>query len=62
MQVVVPEKLQKDLKAAMEKAGIPVPSPDRWEDALNALRVRPLPLTLSTASSWSPGRSPFLSF
>jgi hypothetical protein len=38
--VVVPEKLQSSLKAAMEAAGIPVPSADRWEDALNALRVR----------------------
>jgi hypothetical protein len=44
MQVVVPPKLQEDLKAAMSKAGIPVPSTEeRWDDALNALRVRPEP-------------------
>ena len=34
-------ELQRDLKAAMEKAGIPVPqSEERWGKALDALKVR----------------------
>ncbi len=40
-QVAVPEQLQKELKAAMEKAGIPVPeTEERWQQALAALKVR----------------------
>lgn len=39
-QVAVPEQLQKELKAAMEKAGIPVPeTEERWQQALAALKV-----------------------
>ena len=38
----MPEQLQKELKAAMEKAGIPVPeTEERWLQALAALKVRP---------------------
>ena len=39
-QVEVPAELQRDLKAAMEKAGIPVPeSQERWGKAMDALKV-----------------------
>mmetsp|Transcript_20854 Transcript_20854/g.62756 ORF Transcript_20854/g.62756 Transcript_20854/m.62756 type:complete len:1085 (+) Transcript_20854:1468-4722(+) len=39
MEVTVPEKLQTQLKAEMEMAGIPLPSSDqRWEQALTALK------------------------
>lgn len=39
-QVEVPAELQRDLKAAMEKAGIPVPeSEERWGKAMDALKV-----------------------
>lgn len=39
-QVEVPAELQRDLKAAMEKAGIPVPeSEERWGMAMAALKV-----------------------
>lgn len=44
MQVTVPEKLQTQLKAEMEAAGIPLPSSDqRWDQALTALKVAPAP-------------------
>lgn len=36
----MPAELQRDLKAAMEKAGIPVPeSEERWGKAMDALKV-----------------------
>ena len=39
-QVKLPEALQQQLEAAMEKAGIPVPdSPERWQAAHKALKV-----------------------
>lgn len=39
-QVTVPEKLQSELRAGMETAGIPVPeNEERWEQALTALKV-----------------------
>ena len=46
-QVEVPAELQKDLRAAMGAAGIPVPKSDaRWQAALTALKVKPVPCTL----------------
>ena len=46
----MPQQLQEELKAAMEKAGIPVPeTEERWQQALAALKV-PLPAHLPTAS------------
>lgn len=58
VQVTVPEKLQTQLKAEMEMAGIPLPSSDqRWEQALTALKVppppNPVPSTAATTTSSS---------
>ncbi len=39
-QVQIPEKLEQQLRAAMQDAGIPVPeSKERWNQAMTALKV-----------------------
>ena len=44
IQVKIPEKLEQQLKAAMQEAGIPVPEmEERWNQAMNALKVSPAP-------------------
>ena len=70
-QVIVPEQLQKELKAAMEKAGIPVPeTEERWQQALAALKVAlqashfscshtsHVGCSLLIVTAWLNGRSP----
>ena len=43
VQVKTPAKLEEELKAAMKTAGIPVPdTPERWQQALKALKVTTL--------------------
>lgn len=45
LQVEVPEQLKEDLATEMKAAGIPVPdSEERWNMALDALKVHPLTL------------------
>ncbi len=40
LQVVIPAKLEEQLKAGMQEAGIPVPdTPERWGQAMTALKV-----------------------
>lgn len=40
LQVNIPRKLEEQLKAAMQKAGIPIPeTQDRWQQAMTALKV-----------------------
>ena len=57
-QVEVPAELQRDLKASMLEAGIPVPeSEERWGKAMDALKVWRLPLLSMRTPRPTPGQS-----
>ena len=44
--MLIPAKLEEQLKAGMREAGIPIPdTPERWEQAMTALKACPHPLS-----------------